>query len=43
MEKLECGCGWSGTEDELEADFYESHESSMPIASSCPNCGGYVE
>ena len=42
-EKLKCPCGWEGTEDELEIDFYESHTSSMPLGSNCPKCKNEVE
>lgn len=32
-------CGWKGTEDQLETDFYESYNSSMPLSTLCPDCG----
>ena len=38
MEKVTCECGWTGTEDELEMDYYEQH-SAMPLATLCPKCG----
>ena len=40
---IPCLCGWEGTENELVVGFYESYESSMPIASNCPKCGVYLE
>lgn len=44
MERVDCEiCGWSGYEDDLVMDWQEEHNSSMPIASICPDCGNYIE
>jgi len=39
-EDVECtACSWTGKESDLEMDEYEEHESSMPLATLCPECG----
>ena len=41
-ERVSCECGWSGTEDELEMDYYEQYSSVMPLATLCARCGNDV-
>ena len=43
MEEITCKCGWSGTEDDLEMDYYEEFESVMPLASLCPSCRNEID
>lgn len=31
-------CGWKGTEDDLEIDYYDSHTNANAIATCCPVC-----
>ncbi len=38
-EDIKCTCGWTGTENDLVVDFYDSHNMSNPIAANCPKCG----
>ena len=38
-EDVKCSCGWTGTDNDLVVDFYDSHNMSNPIANSCPKCG----